>query len=657
MTTRSAAWLIPFALLAVDACSSSSNNGTPRATPDAPPAPVDAAPNPADAVPDAPPDAPPAPAVLVASPATLDIGAVPVGSQRMATVEIKNQSTAAVTLSPVTVSAPFSIQAQNCTTTLAAGAMCFVNVAVTPAAVGPLTGTLTLPSSANTLTVPLTAGGGFTLSARVNADGAQVVSDPAGIAQLPPFPTVFQGVFSTAVTLTAIPPPGGTFLGWDPACGNGGLTCVVPVPGPGASGTVAVMARFQPSLQLGPKVTVNATGGTPGLIFIVDQTTGKTLTTCVGSACGASVPAGDHVTLSAFTPSQFGGWTGDCVSTTHDCDLGTVTADRAVSVAFNRDPQELATFLSGDIAHAVAFTPDGALYLAYLDVRKVGLDGTIIWRAPVAGAHDLASDAAGNVYGVDGVGDVFSLSPTGAARWNKPVAFATATSKTSGVQVSSDGAVVAVRTTDGARVFDGSGNDLFAITGVTGADGFALAADGTLAIGEPAKAVNRRDIHRWKRDGTALPTLASLPGNTDVSLAFDAGDAVCGLTVGFGVETVSRTLSTATLAFKSSALTGFSNIDPLSALGVDSDGSLVVARSTDPTFDASGVHFDAFSPTGTKTFTLEKKASTQPEPVLVFDGVQIQSFAVDPRSHRIAVVGLYSDIYGWVEVLDMPAAP
>jgi hypothetical protein len=581
--------------------------------------------------------------------------ALPKQSSRIAAVDLTNRGFLDVTLSPVTVSAPFGIFSQSCGTVLAAGASCFVLVSVTPTVIGPLAGTLTLPTSANTLIVPLRAGGGFMVSVRVNADGAQVASDPAGLA---PSSAVglYQGLFPTAVTLTAVPPPGGTFLGWDPACGDGGPTCVVPVPGRGAGEAVSVMARFQPALDLGPKITVDITGGATGEVFIVDDATATIVTSCITSPCVASVPAGHKVTVSGFSSSQFGGWTGDCVATTHDCNLGAVTSDRTVSVTFNRDPQEVVTFLSGDIPHWVAFAPDGGLYLSSLDVRKLRLDGTIEWRSPLSGVHDLASDAAGNVYGVSGVGEVFSLSPTGAMRWSKRINFAAnaAGSIESVVQVSSDGTMVAVHTVDGARVLDGDGNDRFAITGLTGIDGFALAADGTLAIGVPAAAVNRRDVRRWTRDGTPLPTLASLPGNFAVSLAFDAGDAVCGVTVGAGVETVSRTLPTASLAFKSSALTGFSSLVPLAAIGVDSDGAIAIARSTDPTFAASGMHVDAFSPTGAKIFTLEKKAVQQD---LALDGVQIGSFAVDRRSRRVAIVGSYTELFGWIEVLELPAVP
>jgi hypothetical protein len=255
---------------------------------------------------------------------------------------------------------------------------------------------------------------------------------------------------------------------------------------------------------------------------------------------------------------------------------------------------------------------------------------------------------------------VFSLSPTGALRWSKTVPnmappFDRLPNR---VQVSSDGTIVALQTTNGARVLDGNGNDRFAITDVTGGDGFAVAADGTIAIGVPAAAVNRRDIRRWTRDGTPLLTIPSIPNNFDVALAFDASDAVCAMTVGAGVETVSRTRADRVQVFRSSALTGFSSLDPLAAIGVDSEGVIAAVRSTQADFFAGGLHLDAFSPTGVKTFTLEKRVPAPlPRSPITFDGVQINRFAVDRASRRMAIVGIYAQRYPWIEVLDIPTTP
>ncbi|HET9623388.1 MAG TPA: hypothetical protein VFP84_18570, partial [Kofleriaceae bacterium] len=471
MTIRSVAWLIPCALLAVGACTpSSSNPGIPNEVPDAAiDAAIDAAP---DGAIDAPPDAPPAPGVLVASAAVVDLGISQPGFFITAPFGITNTGATPVGLGTLILSPPFEIFFSNCQGTLAPGASCLVEVSFTPTAIGLTTGTASLRSSANTVSVALEARGGFGLDVGGVIEGASVTSDPAGLGPTPGGD--LQGVFATAVTLTAIPPPGGAFLGWDPVCGDNGPTCVVPVPDD--RNFLLIRARFQAAPPVGPKVTVTFAGGSTGQVRMFDDTSDAPITTCVASPCVGVVPEGHHVTLFGFSSSQFGGWTGDCVSTTHDCDLGTVTSDRAAVVTFNRDPGEVVSFVTDDVPHWVAFAPDGGLYVSYLEVRKLRLDGTIEWRFPKVGVHDMASDAAGNLYAVSGR-ELFSLSPDGALRWSTTVDLAPnfLRSIESGVQVSSDGTIIAVHTADGARVLDGNGNDRFALTGLTGIDGFALA--------------------------------------------------------------------------------------------------------------------------------------------------------------------------------------
>ncbi|HET9623304.1 MAG TPA: hypothetical protein VFP84_18145 [Kofleriaceae bacterium] len=641
MTPRSAAWLIPVALLGFSACTSSPDNpaapGVPRALAD-----------------DDPGD------VLVANVTALELGRARPGFFLDADAQITNAGSADISIARAAFSAtpPFEISS-DCPDSLAPGASCIVRIDVTPTAIGDLTGTLTIPSSANTVSISLHAAGAFLLElTRFNIGDGEVVSDPPGI-DCRFLDGSCEALFTTPVTLTPIPPPGGSFVGWLPACGDGGPLCVVQVPNPGEDDIVNVSAMFKSPPPPSHQVTVTFAGASTGQVVIVDDINPSATTRCDTSPCVADIPIGDHVTLWGFASSQFGGWTGDCVATTHDCDLGDATADRAAVVTFNRDPGEVVSFLPPGIApHGVAFAPDGGLYVSTLDVHKLRLDGTVEWANPTI-AFDLASDAAGNVYAANAGTTVFSLSPTGAARWTKTVPnLASAFDRLqSRVQVSRDGTIIAVRTTDGVRVLDGDGNDRFALTGLT-VDGFALAPDGTIAIGVPATAVNRRDIRRWTRDGTPLPTIPSVPSNFDVSLAFDAGDAVCALTVGAGVQTVSRTRADRVQVFRSSALTGFSSQDPIASIGVDSDGTIAIARSTEPSGLGNGLHIDAFSPTGVKTFALEKRAPAQPQSSPIsFDGVQIAGFAVDRASRRIAVVGVYAQRYGWIEVLELPAAP
>jgi hypothetical protein len=649
MTIR---WLIPCLLVGVAACGGASNNpGDPP--PDA------GVPITPDAAPDAAPDAPPVPDTVTPSAPTLDLGAAPAGTAVQATVVITNGGTAAVTLDATqfVVSAPFALGGTDCPASLAAGASCHVTVTLAPGTFGQLTGTLTIPSSANPVHVELRATAEFEISLSTTGDdAATVTSDPAGLGCV--VPSDCQGMFSTQVTLTATPSPGNLFVGWQPACGDGGPTCVVPLPARSESDLVLIKAMFAPAPPAHHRITVDLAGDTLGEIFIE----GGTPSQCMTSPCVFDVLDGADITLWGFSPSQFAGWTGDCVSATHDCEVFSVTADLVAQATFHRDDREQISFFFDRTPFGVAFAPDGGLYIGADGLRKMRLDGTIEWRNPLAAVHELAVDAAGNVYAAVGFGNngagnaVCAVSPTGEIRWTKPLDLALnfRQSLQSLIQVSSDGTVIAVHTADGARVLDGDGNDRFAITGVTGGDGFALAADGTLAIGVPAAAANRRDVRRWTKDGTPLPTLTSLAGNFDVSLAFDAGDALAAVTLGAGGQAVSRTRPDLTQVFRTNAATGFSSQDPSGVIGVNSAGEIVVVRSTDPSVLTGGLHLDVFSPTGSKTFTIDKPL-VEPIGPIGFDGVLIEAAAIDPRSHRVAVAGRYAAAVPWLEVFDLAA--
>ena len=102
---------------------------------------------------------PPAPA-LSASPSSLSFGSTAVGATSAQTVTVSNPGSAAVSMSSVGVTGPFS-ETNNCGTSLAAGASCTVSVTFAPTAAGSATGTLSVNSSApgSPLTVALSGTG------------------------------------------------------------------------------------------------------------------------------------------------------------------------------------------------------------------------------------------------------------------------------------------------------------------------------------------------------------------------------------------------------------------------------------------------------------------------------------------------------------------
>ena len=117
----------------------------------------------------------PGSATLSASPTSVSFASQAIGSTSAAqTVTISNTGTAAASMSSVGVTGPFT-EANNCGTSLAAGATCTVNVTFAPTAAGSATGTLSVNSSApgSPLTVALsgtgTSSGGTSANLALNA--------------------------------------------------------------------------------------------------------------------------------------------------------------------------------------------------------------------------------------------------------------------------------------------------------------------------------------------------------------------------------------------------------------------------------------------------------------------------------------------------------
>ncbi|WP_325379957.1 choice-of-anchor D domain-containing protein [Edaphobacter sp.] len=102
---------------------------------------------------------------LILTPVSNDFGAIPINSTSAPTlVSLTNLTSAAVSLTAPTTSTGFVTNTAPtggalCTGTLAPTASCFVEVAFAPTTTGQIAGTLTLPTSANTLTASLTGFG------------------------------------------------------------------------------------------------------------------------------------------------------------------------------------------------------------------------------------------------------------------------------------------------------------------------------------------------------------------------------------------------------------------------------------------------------------------------------------------------------------------
>ncbi|HEX7841865.1 MAG TPA: hypothetical protein VF469_30555, partial [Kofleriaceae bacterium] len=524
------------------------------------------------------------------------------------------------------------------------GGACTVHVTLAPVRNGIATGTLTVPSSANTVTVGLRGIGARRVTVALGGAGAgRVTSVPPGID----CGTRCTGLFTGPVALTASPDTGHFFTSWGLAC-SAQATCALPAQGP----SVQLTAMFQPPTAR--RIDITIAGAAPGFVYVAESDPFSATLLCT-SSCTTYVAPGTDVTLYGFTPSTFGGWTGACEVTTHDCNLGTVIADRAATVTFDRDEREVATIFPRETVTGLAMTPDGNVVVAdAIGVSKLTLSGDVVWTTPIAGgAHDLASDAAGKIYGAGGPG-LFALSPAGAILWTRAIAVAPHLGQSfqSTVAVSPDGSVIAAHTTDGAHVVDGSGADRFTRTGLT-ADGLAVAPDGTVAIGTESESVpGLLDAVRFDASGAPLATLSPLPGDTDASLVYDAQNFLCAQTTQGGFAHVSRIAPDLTPAFTSSERTGFA-VPPPAGIVIDSSGEVVAVRGNDESsLTATGLFIEVRSPTGAVTWTHRKQAISQIA-IILDDGVTPSAAAAD-GNHHVAVAGVYNDSMPWIQVYAMP---
>ncbi|MGB9032192.1 MAG: choice-of-anchor D domain-containing protein, partial [Acidobacteriaceae bacterium] len=121
---------------------------------------------------------------LVASANSLSFGSVPLGQTTSASFSLKNESTAAVQISGVSVTGPFSVIGQNSMpVTIASGGTYAVSLQFEPAAVGAVTGTVTLTSNATSGNTVVSLSGTGTADAPASAPGAMI--SPASGSVLP----------------------------------------------------------------------------------------------------------------------------------------------------------------------------------------------------------------------------------------------------------------------------------------------------------------------------------------------------------------------------------------------------------------------------------------------------------------------------------------
>jgi len=119
---------------------------------------------------------------LVASANSLSFGSVQLGQTAGASVSVKNESTAAVQISQVSVTGPFSVMGQSSMpVTIASGGTYAVSLQFTPTSVGAATGSLTLISNSTSGNPVVSLSGTGMADAVASAPGAMISPAPGSV--------------------------------------------------------------------------------------------------------------------------------------------------------------------------------------------------------------------------------------------------------------------------------------------------------------------------------------------------------------------------------------------------------------------------------------------------------------------------------------------
>jgi hypothetical protein len=278
------------------------------------------------------------------TPASVDFGTVPVGTTSAPLqVQAGNASGTAIPITSVTVSSPFTIASNSCTT-LAAGTDCQVMVAFAPTQSGAVAGTLTFTDGAGTQTVALTGIGAaaatdilnplsqtFSATAVGQLSGSQITTltntgglrlNSISISVSGPFQTSnncgaqLAGPGSCAISVLYAPTQLGSQAGTLTVSdalrtqtvaltGTGALAAAIGVSPPSLSFTAQQVGVASSPLTL----TITNTGGVP-MANVGFQMTGQAAGSfAIGATtCGATLASGSSCTVQVFyTPAAAGG--------------------------------------------------------------------------------------------------------------------------------------------------------------------------------------------------------------------------------------------------------------------------------------------------------------------------------------------------------------
>ena len=332
------------------------------------------------------------------------------------------------------------------------------------------------------------------------------------------------------VTVTATPDVGYRFVGWsgttgcttDPSCtlrnNTGLMTDVRPVFVP-----VAV-----PQIML----TFAGTGRGRVLAYIGNSETIVCDRTCSISPNSAT----DPVVLVADTRSQFVGWAGACTGSPVQCNLGTATQDRSVTVTFDKDPTEIVSLSPPHDArgwnstlrhHAVVLASGDILVATDSTISRMTTSGAVVWMRR-ANVGDLVVTPNGTVVYTTGWSTVYAFDQDGVPLWRTEVTPPAADGYGSALAVTPSGDIAMLMTgvvgvlsaatgTEQWRAFDAYGSGL----GVDSAGNLAVATTDNFVAA----------VHRYSGDGTRiLPDLPLGGPSGPISIASDGHGGLVVLT-------------------------------------------------------------------------------------------------------------------------------
>lgn len=225
---------------------------------------------------------------ITLSPATVDFGYVPAATPSAATtLTLSNDSDDDVTIDSIAASNPAFAAASHCGTTVAAGASCTIDVRMTPATFGAVSGTLTITTSEAVLTASL------------SGIGVAVPVASASLASLDLGTSVNGNPTSASVVLTDIGPAPLAITAITTSVGFSQTSNCGSNLAPGAQCTITVI--FQPT-QLGVSNGSLTIASNSALGAVRVNLTGKNVyypTASSGSSSGGGAIGGDVLVLLA----------------------------------------------------------------------------------------------------------------------------------------------------------------------------------------------------------------------------------------------------------------------------------------------------------------------------------------------------------------------